>query len=101
MKRFFCIAGSICLVFGAVAGLAQQESEKLPDGKGKAELQKMCGGACHGLDVITSQRKSKQGWTNIVDTMVSRGAEGTDAEIELVIDYLAKNFAREPANQPK
>jgi hypothetical protein len=95
MMRFSYIAIIVWLAFGAVAGVAQQESEKLPDGKGKAELQKMCGGACHGLDVITSQRKSKQGWTNVVDTMVSRGAEGTDAEIELVIDYLAKNFGRD------
>lgn len=84
------------IVFSGIL-LAQAESEKLPEGKGKAEFQKMCGGACHGLEVVTSQRKTKQGWTNVVDTMVSRGAEGTDREIEMVIDYLTAHFGREAA----
>ena len=55
----------------------------------------MCGGACHDLDVVTSERFSKQGWANTVDTMVSRGATGTDEEINAVIDYLAEHFGRE------
>jgi len=76
--------------------LAQSETQ-LPEGKGKAAVQQMCGGACHELDVVTSERLSKQGWTNTVDTMISRGATGTDEEIASVIDYLALHFGREKA----
>jgi len=86
-------------LLGGVLLLAQQESGQLPEGKGKAEVQRICGGACHGLEVITSQRKTKEGWTTVVDTMVSRGAQGSDQEIELVINYLAEHFPRDKPRQ--
>jgi hypothetical protein len=57
------------------------------EGKRKDVVELMCGSQCYGTDVVTSQRLSKQGWSNVVDTMVSRGATGTDDEIEVVIDY--------------
>jgi competence ComEA-like helix-hairpin-helix protein len=74
--------------------LAQSDAQ-LPEGKGKAVVQRMCGGACHEVDVVTTERLSKQGWTNTVDTMISRGATGTEEEIASVIDYLALHFGRE------
>jgi mono/diheme cytochrome c family protein len=47
---------------------------------------------CHGLDVITAQRGTKDEWASIVDSMVSRGANGTKEQLDTIIDYLAKNF---------
>jgi len=47
---------------------------------------------CHGLDVITSQHATKSGWSTIVDYMVSRGAGGTQEELQMIVEYLAKNF---------
>jgi competence ComEA-like helix-hairpin-helix protein len=35
---------------------------------------------------------TKDGWGKEVDEMVAKGANGTDEEIEQVIDYLAANF---------
>ena len=67
---------------------------ELPDGKGKEVVKRMCGTQCHGVDKVTVERLSRQGWSNVVDTMISRGATGTDEEIELVIDYLAEHFGR-------
>ena len=75
--------------------LQAQSNSQLPEGKGRETVEKMCGGACHDLEVVTSERLSKQGWTNTVDTMISRGATGTDEEIAAVIDYLAEHFGRE------
>jgi len=69
-------------------------AQSLPDGKGKEIVQKTCGGPCHDVDVIMNERLSRQGWTNVVDTMVSRGATGTDEEIAAVIDYLTAHFGR-------
>jgi mono/diheme cytochrome c family protein len=77
-------------------GLSQtlSQAQDLPDGKGKDLLQQICAD-CHGLDVITSQRASKDGWASIVDSMVSRGANGTKEQLDTIIEYLAKNFGPE------
>jgi competence protein ComEA len=88
----------------AFASLAIAQSETtLPEGKGRDAVKKMCGGACHDLDVIVAERLSKQGWTNVVDTMISRGATGSDEEIAEVVDYLATHFGRQRASnsEPK
>jgi hypothetical protein len=57
----------------------------------RALLEKACS-KCHALDVITGQRNHRERWSLIVDDMVARGAELTDAEIEKLIEYLAKNL---------
>jgi competence protein ComEA len=65
----------------------------LPEGKGKAILTRMCND-CHGLDQVTSSKYSKKQWSYVVDDMVSRGAEGSDDDINTVIAYLSKNFGQ-------
>lgn len=64
---------------------------KVPDGNGKAVVQRMCG-TCHPLDVVINERHNRTGWSSIVHTMVARGATGTDEQIQQVIDYLTKHF---------
>jgi mono/diheme cytochrome c family protein len=68
------------------------QAQDLPEGKGKELLQKICAD-CHGIDIIVSQRATKDGWAAIVDSMVGRGASGTKEELDTLVDYLAKNFA--------
>lgn len=63
----------------------------LPPGKGKAIVAKSCVN-CHALKVVTSKRATKEQWSALVDQMVSRGADLTDDEIDIVVSYLAKNF---------
>lgn len=63
----------------------------LPPGEGKPIVERMCS-SCHALKVVTSKRASPEQWAQLVDQMVSRGAEGTDDEIETVVEYLSKNF---------
>jgi len=64
----------------------------LPPGKGKNIVQRACS-HCHALKVVTSKRATRDQWAALVDQMVSRGAELDDDEIDVVVDYLAKNFA--------
>jgi competence ComEA-like helix-hairpin-helix protein len=64
----------------------------LPPGKGKAIVARTCKN-CHALKVVTSKRATKEQWSALVDQMVSRGADLSDDEIDVVVDYLAKNFA--------
>ncbi|HMF79111.1 MAG TPA: helix-hairpin-helix domain-containing protein [Bryobacteraceae bacterium] len=76
------------------SGISAQD---LPDGPGKDVMKRMCN-SCHGLEVVTGIRKTRNRWANTVDVMVSRGAMGTDDEIDEVIDYLATHFGPKTAN---
>jgi len=71
-------------------------AQDLVAGKGKDVVESVCG-ACHGTDLVSSRRATRQGWSYIVDDMVSRGAQGTDTEIDQVIDYLVANFSANAA----
>jgi competence protein ComEA len=72
----------------ALPGAAQSD---LPDGPGKPVVQKVCSG-CHAFTVITQVRGTKDHWEAIVENMVSRGAEGSDEELDKVVAYLAAHF---------
>ena len=79
-------------IFISVAVVLAQSSD-LPEGKGKDVLERMCSN-CHGLEQVTAQRYSKRYWGSVVDDMVSRGAEGSDEDVNLVIAYLTRNFGK-------
>jgi competence protein ComEA len=81
----------LCLTAAAAA-------QTLPDGPGKAVVERMCT-PCHGLENVVRARMTKDRWGNIVDDMVSRGATGTDEEIDQVINYLAANFSKSDAKK--
>ncbi len=64
---------------------------------------------CHALTVVTSKHSSRKEWDQVVNQMVSRGADLTDEEIDTVIEYLSKNYgpldqtttpSASPADQP-
>jgi competence ComEA-like helix-hairpin-helix protein len=86
---------STILASGAVV-LALAQGGDLPEGKGKEVLERMCTN-CHGLEQVTAQHYSKKYWGSVVDDMVSRGAEGSDEDVNLAIAYLARNFGK-PVN---
>jgi competence protein ComEA len=81
-----------------VCSLAQ--AQDLPEGKGKDVLESVCG-ACHGTDLVAARRATKEGWSYLVDDMVSRGASATNEQIATIIDYLAKNLAQVNVNKGK
>ena len=71
----------------ATGALAQQ----LPDGPGKAELQKLCV-QCHELARSVSLRQDRVGWSATLDKMVALGAKGTPDELKAVLDYLVERY---------
>lgn len=89
----------MALTLMAGAGVLVAPAQDLPPGKGKETLEKVCG-TCHGVEAVTGIRNSKEGWTGVVDDMVSRGASGSDAEFDEVLEYLVANFPR-PVNVNK
>ncbi len=90
---------TLALVSSAPAQAAAPVEAPLPEGPGKAIVQKMCVG-CHAISVVTSRRATPEQWTNIVQQMVSRGADGTDEEIETVTRYLSTNFPPKADDKP-
>jgi quinoprotein glucose dehydrogenase len=71
----------------------------LPAGGAQALVEKTCGTGCHSIEVVTSQRMSGTEWNAVVETMVARGAQASDAEVKLIVEYLAKTLGHEEAQQ--
>lgn len=80
---------SVCLLTNLA--FARSNASQLPDGPGKETTEKICSG-CHAAEIVLGHRDTKQGWTQIVSDMVDKGANGTDAEFNTIIDYLAAHF---------
>jgi competence ComEA-like helix-hairpin-helix protein len=74
-----------------VAAAWAQSGQNLPDGKGKAQFTRVCG-QCHGVEIVIKKTNSGDGWADVVDDMVSRGAQGTADDFDLVVTYLAAHF---------
>jgi mono/diheme cytochrome c family protein len=82
-----CFAAAFCLS----APAQDPPAETLPAGEGKDVVQRICTG-CHGIETALDQARTEAQWKAVVDTMIGRGAEGTDAEFATVVKYLTKNF---------
>ena len=71
--------------------------ESLPDGPGRKILQTACA-SCHELTEVTKFRGyyDANEWRDVVVTMVKYGAEVKDKDVEVLVEYLAKNLGRKP-----
>jgi cytochrome c oxidase cbb3-type subunit III len=87
MRHGICIAA---LLLAPIAGVAQQ-----PD-RGREAFQKVCG-ACHAVETATAERRTRPQWQESINSMIARGAKGTDEEYSLILDYLTLNFGPNPA----
>jgi competence ComEA-like helix-hairpin-helix protein len=76
--------------------LSLTAQDNLPEDKEKETFVKMCSN-CHAIERVVKVRFSKKFWASTVDDMVSRGAEGTEEEVESVINYLTRHFGK-PVN---
>jgi alcohol dehydrogenase (cytochrome c) len=74
--------------------LPGRSQNPLPDGNGKQIVEKTCV-RCHSLETVVSKRLTREGWQATINDMVMIGASLEKADIPLVVDYLAKNFAGE------
>jgi hypothetical protein len=58
---------------------------------GAALVNRVCT-SCHAVEVVTNSKMDRESWKGTVDNMVSRGAIATPQEVNLIVEYLAKNF---------
>ena len=87
----------IVLAAAAWLAAAQDVSDDLPAGKGRDEVRKICSG-CHEVGTVTGSRRTKIGWQQNVEEMVTRGAEGSGEDMEAVVEYLTKFFGKVNVN---
>ncbi|MGD8751310.1 MAG: hypothetical protein PVG14_07800 [Anaerolineales bacterium] len=62
--------------------------------QGESIMASKCIG-CHELNRIENATYDKEGWKLTVDRMVLSGAQLTDEQVELVVDYLALTYPKE------
>ncbi len=88
-------AGVAVLALVAAPGQASAQAQ-FPDGKGKAEVQKLCS-TCHPVERGASVRLTRDGWQDVMTRMVGLGLKGTDEELNAALEYLSTHFKGEAA----
>jgi competence protein ComEA len=70
---------------------------QLPDGPGRDATMEVCG-KCHDPGIVANYHQDRQAWTDMIQQMIEKGAEGSEAQFKGTLDYLVKNFG--PAAAP-
>jgi cytochrome c5 len=63
----------------------------LPDGEGKDVVMKHCT-VCHTIDNFSHQHHDKDGWATVMDDMISKGMDASEAESNTILNYLSTNL---------
>ena len=79
----------LALLSMAAASLAP--AQQLPEGAGRAEVEKLCK-QCHELARSISPRLDRDGWNQTLTKMTAFGMKASDHDYALVLDYLAKHY---------
>jgi cytochrome c5 len=77
--------------FGPEDSTSPPPKRQLPEGEGKELVQRICA-MCHSLDRILIKKADEDLWIELLDTMISEGAEIEDDEYDVVLQYLTANF---------
>jgi hypothetical protein len=56
----------------------------------QAAVAKVCT-ACHGIEIVMDTPKDYDAWHDTVQDMIDRGADGTPAEFDLIMQYLLES----------
>ncbi|HPS42148.1 MAG TPA: hypothetical protein PK040_06055 [Anaerolineaceae bacterium] len=95
MKKLIVFSVLCLLLLSACAKAAPTTapvtSEASVTAEGQTLLETRCT-TCHTLDKAISENGNASQWTRIVERMISNGAQLTDAEKAVLIDYLAATY---------
>jgi cytochrome c5 len=90
----------------AAAGPAQAAVPAAPataaaqDEKGERILNVSCGG-CHDLRPVQASAKDKEGWNEVVQNMLQKGADVADADMPILLNYLVEHHGPMPDGKGK
>jgi hypothetical protein len=89
--RGWATAAGIAAIAG-VSSITAQAPTEFPAGPGQAVVHAACA-PCHAITVVTGARKSEAEWASTVDAMITRGAPVPDADYDVIVEYLVRNFS--------
>jgi len=82
----------------AAAPVPAGQQMVIASGPGADMFQRVCV-LCHTPDRIVSVRKTKVEWEEIIDKMITRGAQVTDDNYGPIEDYLLRNYGKVNVNK--
>ena len=94
MRSTFGRATMWFFVTVAMAVVAFAAVQDLPQGPGKAILEGNCT-TCHDLDRVKSKHYDKESWQGIIESMRDKKngpKDLSDEEVQVLVDYLTRNF---------
>ncbi len=68
------------------------------DERNAATFTRVCS-TCHDAARILSSRRTKDQWSEVIDKMVERGAQGSDDDYAEIMDYLVGHYGRINVNR--
>ncbi len=92
------LAATIAVSAQQAPAAAPQEPSAAADAKGAATFARVCS-LCHDGARILSNRRSKSQWTEVIEKMMERGAQVSDEDFEVVMDYLLRHYGRINVNK--
>ena len=98
MMLLVVLVGSLVAACGAAedesAVTTTEQEEAAPAAlEGKTLVEERCT-TCHDLGRVERAKKTKEEWKASVERMVGKGAQLSQAEQELVIEYLAETYPK-------
>src|SRR5450432_2592013 len=100
MVRAILLAAGLWIGVIQSPAAAQSNEQQPPPGPAKDKLVKLCSG-CHEVDLVAARRHTKTEWQGVMEDMVARGADGSEEELALVVEYLNKNLGKISVNSVK
>ena len=86
---------TVWLILGIGLGISAAaltcRAQALPDAPGKAVYQRACG-TCHSAAMVLGRALSRDQWGAVVVDMIAKGAKISDADIPVIVSYLAQSF---------
>ena len=79
------------LMLTSVASLAAVQ-DRLPEGEGKVTVETSCTSRCHMAATVMRSKRTPTGWEQVMDLMIERGAEVTDADYDIIHEYLSTHL---------
>jgi competence protein ComEA len=85
---------SLALLAVLVATLPAQT----PEETARKTFQNVCG-TCHGIELMKGQRRTRAAWVKNVDDMAAKGAQASDEDFAIVVEYLVRNYGKVNVNR--
>lgn len=92
LKKWILIAISMFVLLSLIVACTQTETAPLPEtGEESDEVEALiiekCG-TCHTADRVFNEDYTEQGWSDVFDDMIAKGAKVSPDEKEIMIDWL-------------